>query len=257
MRKFILNIAILAAAGVSCSELTPQFNGTVLTDVSLEECTKVTLTGTGSPLKKNRIWKWEEGDVLTYTYVLDGEEHDMATKNAEVDGKSPSLIHVKLTGVPEEAMFTKVVYGSPSVFGKTCIAEDEIPSSIVYASSMISSEPGETNIPGVTLDHKCSYFRISPDYVTSGKTSYQIKDIEITGHSLKGEDSDDKLSITLYDSSSRTFRPVWLALSCNATDIVFTADYGAGKAVMATVASAGGRCTLFDISNLSIGEYYK
>lgn len=260
--KFLATIASVAAlVTTSCSQIRTESVSSldVKMDVSLPDypASKVHLAGVTSPLTSAHIWKWDAGDVLTYTYSLKGTEYAMTAATTSIDPKDSTLLRVVLEKVPAEALLTEVSYGSAEVFGTTCATGTSIPSSMVYARSAINSSPGETNIPGITLSHCCSYFLIEADNALYNDNTYAIMDVMVSGHALKGEDKDETLTVSLYDTATRTVSARWLALSNKATDIVFTASFGAGSAEMARVSSAGdGVCTLFHISNRGIGQQY-
>lgn len=215
---------------------------------------RVTLENPLSLISGNRLWRWEETDVPSVIYSLNGEELSQNALTEGVDPDDPSVLDVKVGDLPEGASLKGAAFGSESAFGKTCKGDQDIPSSMVYAKATFSSAGGAVVLPDLTLKHQCSYFLIVPDSVGG----YPMISVTITGRGLKGGSASQTIRLSFKDSESGKYIPKWIALSNNAENIVFKVKTEIGEYTMAELPSAGkGKCRLHYVRNKTIGVSYK
>lgn len=218
------------------------------------DVTKVTLENPLSLFASERLWKWENGDVPSVIYLKNGNELVVPASSYGMDSKDPSIMKVSAGTPPSGSFLRGAVFGSTGAYGKSCLGNENIPSSMVYARATFSAIGDAAALPDLTLKHQCSYLHIVPDSVAGE----QMTSFSVTGKGLKGGAENQTIRLSFKDSKTNQYVSKWVAVANTATDIVVSVTAGGQTYEMASLADVGkGKCNMYYVRNTSIGVEYK
>ena len=254
--RYISAVLLMSLIISGCQRLESNASEDAVFNLRLENpgITKVTLENPLSLKASERLWRWEKGDIPSVIYLKDGKELTVPAASYDLDTSDPSMMMVSAGSTPAGAVLRGAAFGSSGAFGKSCLGDEDIPSSMVYAKATFSAIGNAAVLPDLTLKHQCSYLLIVPDTV-SGE---QMTSFSITGKGLKGGSDSQTIRLSFKDSKSEQYTSKWVSICNTASDILISVTADGQTYEMASLADVGkGKCGLYYVRNTSIGVEYK
>ena len=254
--RYISAALLMLLVFFGCQRFENEASGDAVFNLRLENpgITKVTLENPLSLKASERLWKWEKGDVPSVIYLKDGKELTVPAASYDLDASDPSMMMVSAGSTPAGAVLRGAAFGSSGAFGKSCLGDEDIPSSMVYAKATFSAIGNAAVLPDLILKHQCSYLLVVPDTVAGE----QMTSFSITGKGLKGGSDSQTIRLSFKDSKSEQYTSKWVSVCNTASDILIFVTAGGQTYEMASLADAGkGKCGLYYVRNTSIGVGYK
>lgn len=183
------------------------------------------------------LWEWQAQDVVWAIYDSDGMTDVCESATISIDGSNPSTATFTFEEIPTDAVVTAIEAGGSSVFGQRISQGTRLAKNMTYLHGIVTSEVGQSDITGVTMESLCEYMRLSANQVSFSGMKFDVSKITISGMGLFGGESGDSIEVDIDPTSSRD--TCMVPVSRTAKGISVVASFGAGDKQIAFFDSLG------------------